>query len=526
MNVSCLSFAVIFFKVSFAFYPSPSFTSRILQLKSSPWSAGDDWSQLSKRENDHSLSEENVDALQSAADAMEQPIYNLSDEEQQVMDIVEDIHSAALDSESQMQPIYDSRWEDDAEVGFEDDMAREISLLVRCNESPDNLLIEEGRALPSLTEDERNDISQLILLEDKDFKPTDFFRNAIGAIFDGHATEEGTMDASRIASWMSKSLNEHVSPNEKRVLLTLTGFSEYGSGHLTKDDFQRLYLEAIKSALDDSRRKKNGEPTVESIWRDIRNHDILSPIETEHAFKMLEIQKKIGDIKTEASYLSNDVMDECEILEHGDTYATTTSQTPEYKVKEETSHELVKMAADGKTPLYLRDGQFIFIDEESCIGCRQCTNVSPTSFLMLDDNRARCYEQRNAVDVGAAVESCPVNCMYRISFDELKELETARDHGDGRTDHRHLGMAQTHIPVHVARMDSNVNRKSSWYHYLKQKCYLSRDCPKKGCYACPNFAAPGDNPYWKLKHKEAEHIRASTFIASGAAGNFCKKAEL
>jgi hypothetical protein len=29
------------------------------------------------------------------------------------------------------------------------------------------------------------------------------------------------------------------------------------------------------------------------------------------------------------------------------------------------------MASDGKTPMRIRDGQFVFIDEESCIGCTQ-----------------------------------------------------------------------------------------------------------------------------------------------------------
>mmetsp|Transcript_90 Transcript_90/g.93 ORF Transcript_90/g.93 Transcript_90/m.93 type:complete len:529 (+) Transcript_90:266-1852(+) len=528
MNLSCL-FSLIFFRGGFAFYDYTlplSLTSRFLQLKSSsPWSASDDWSQLSKLEKDQPLPQENLDLAKNAADAMEQPIFDLSDEEQQVSDIVEEIHSAALDSESQFQHIYDTEWEDNAESGFEDNMATEISLLVRCNESPDNLLIEEGRSLPELTVNERNDVSQLVSFEGRDCNPTDFFRSAIGAMFNEHATVEGIMKANEISSWMSKSLNEHVSSHEKRVLITLTRFSKYGSGHLKIEDFERLYLEAIKGALDDSRRKKQGEPTVESIWRDIRNHNILSPIEIEREFKLLEIKKKIGDGKISADDV-HDIMDECEILEQGETYATTTSQTAEYKDKEKTSHEFVEMASDGKTPLYLRDGEFIFIDEESCIGCRQCTNVAPSSFLMLDNNRARCYQQRNDMDVEAAIESCPVNCMHHVSFDELKELETARGHGDGRTDHRHLGIAQAHIPVHVARMDSNVNHKSSWYHYLKQKCYLSRDCPKKGCYACPNYQAPGENPYWKLKHREAEHIRASTFITRGVAKNFLKRADL
>lgn len=43
----------------------------------------------------------------------------------------------------------------------------------------------------------------------------------------------------------------------------------------------------------------------------------------------------------------------------------------ERKKKEKGSHELVEMAYDGKTPKRIRDGQFVFIDEETCIGCTQ-----------------------------------------------------------------------------------------------------------------------------------------------------------
>jgi len=52
------------------------------------------------------------------------------------------------------------------------------------------------------------------------------------------------------------------------------------------------------------------------------------------------------------------------------------------------------------------------------------------------DGRARAFSQRNSPDVAAAVASCPVNCMHRVNYRELKELELARDNGDGRDDHR------------------------------------------------------------------------------------------
>jgi len=54
--------------------------------------------------------------------------------------------------------------------------------------------------------------------------------------------------------------------------------------------------------------------------------------------------------------------------------------------------------------------------------------------------------------------------MHMVSFDELKEMELSRDREGG------FGGRMHHVPVHVAGRDSDANRKSSWYHYLKAKC--------------------------------------------------------
>jgi hypothetical protein len=87
---------------------------------------------------------------------------------------------------------------------------------------------------------------------------------------------------------------------------------------------------------------------------------------------------------------------------------------------------------------------------------------------MLEHNgRARAFSQRSSADVKGAVQSCPVDCMHYVSFDELKELEDARDIGVA-ADHRHIGHASTRgfinpTPLHVSRRDSDANHKSSFY---------------------------------------------------------------
>jgi hypothetical protein len=156
----------------------------------------------------------------------------------------------------------------------------------------------------------------------------------------------------------------------------------------------------------------------------------------------------------------------------------------------------------------------------------QCVNVSPDSFFMLEHGRARTFEQRCTPDVKQAVASCPVACMHPVTFNELEEYETARDEGDGREDHRHLGHQRGNIPLYVAGMDSDVNRRSSWYHTLKERCISSGQCPKKGCYDCPRFSKPGDNPFFQKRQREMDHFRAEYFIEHGDVDALRKVADL
>jgi ferredoxin len=168
----------------------------------------------------------------------------------------------------------------------------------------------------------------------------------------------------------------------------------------------------------------------------------------------------------------------------------------------------------------------VFVDEESCIGCMQCANVAPNAFVMVESGRARTFQQRSGADVEQAVASCPVSCMHSVSYQELKEFEIARDEGDDRTDHRHLGHKRGHTPLNVAGIDSDRNLRSSWYHTLKEKCLISSNCPQNACYDCPKYSKPGQNPFFVAKHKKSEHIRAEYFIENGEVDDWRKTADL
>ncbi|KAL2483434.1 DNAJ heat shock N-terminal domain-containing protein [Forsythia ovata] len=67
----------------------------------------------------------------------------------------------------------------------------------------------------------------------------------------------------------------------------------------------------------------------------------------------------------------------------------------------------------------------VFVDEFSCIGCKNCANVCPHVFGIEEDfGRARVYSQSGKSEsVEQAVESCPVDCIHWTSAAQLSLLE-------------------------------------------------------------------------------------------------------
>ncbi|XP_020237150.1 chaperone protein dnaJ C76, chloroplastic [Cajanus cajan] len=66
-----------------------------------------------------------------------------------------------------------------------------------------------------------------------------------------------------------------------------------------------------------------------------------------------------------------------------------------------------------------------FVDEFSCIGCKNCANVAPDVFAIEEDfGRARAYNQSGNPDlVQQAIDSCPVSCIHWTSAAQLSLLE-------------------------------------------------------------------------------------------------------
>lgn len=72
-----------------------------------------------------------------------------------------------------------------------------------------------------------------------------------------------------------------------------------------------------------------------------------------------------------------------------------------------------------------RPRDHVFVDEFSCIGCKNCANVAPEVFAIEEDfGRARaCCQSGNPDLVQQAIDSCPVDCIHWTSAAQLSLLE-------------------------------------------------------------------------------------------------------
>lgn len=74
------------------------------------------------------------------------------------------------------------------------------------------------------------------------------------------------------------------------------------------------------------------------------------------------------------------------------------------------------------------DDRAVFVDENSCIGCKQCVWVAPAMFRIEPDfGRSRVFAQwlNSEDEITSAIDSCPVSCIHWVSSSQLPYLEYA-----------------------------------------------------------------------------------------------------
>ncbi|CAB9520811.1 DNAJ heat shock N-terminal domain-containing protein [Seminavis robusta] len=158
-----------------------------------------------------------------------------------------------------------------------------------------------------------------------------------------------------------------------------------------------------------------------------------------------------------------------------------------------------KVAKDPDTGETMRS-QMVYVDEHTCIGCTNCAMIAQSTFFMQDDHgRARVFEQWGDDDetIKIAIETCPVDCIHYVPYDELVRLEIERRDQNINAKARLVSQAEysgagpTSGPVkftEAPRISGNMAARCN-------------NCPSRGCRTCPMYGV-GLNPEFQRKEKE------------------------
>ena len=68
----------------------------------------------------------------------------------------------------------------------------------------------------------------------------------------------------------------------------------------------------------------------------------------------------------------------------------------------------------------------VWVDERKCIGCTYCSSVATNTFAMEPgQGRARAFRQDGDSEelIQEAIDTCPVDCIDWVSFEDLVKLE-------------------------------------------------------------------------------------------------------
>ena len=72
----------------------------------------------------------------------------------------------------------------------------------------------------------------------------------------------------------------------------------------------------------------------------------------------------------------------------------------------------------------------VWVDESRCIGCRYCAHVATNTFIVDEEyGRSRAIRQDgdNLETLQEAIETCPVDCIHWVEFENLADLENSLD---------------------------------------------------------------------------------------------------
>jgi ferredoxin len=163
------------------------------------------------------------------------------------------------------------------------------------------------------------------------------------------------------------------------------------------------------------------------------------------------------------------------------------------------SHTTVETDPDTGEPIRT---QMVYVDEHACIGCTNCAMIAQSTFFMHDEHgRARVFQQWGDDDetIQVAIETCPVDCIHYVPYEELVKLEVERR--DQNINFKARLVSQGEVGIAPSHKVGGANRFTAPQKISGNMRARCNNCPSRGCSNCPMYGV-GKNPYFEQKEKE------------------------
>lgn len=162
------------------------------------------------------------------------------------------------------------------------------------------------------------------------------------------------------------------------------------------------------------------------------------------------------------------------------------------------SHTRVETDLDTGEPTR---SQMVYVDEHTCIGCTNCAMIAQSTFLMNEEHgRARVFSQWGDDDetIQIAIETCPVDCIHYIPYDELVRLEVDR-RGQNINFKARL-VSQGELGNGLSHKVGGANAFTAPQQISGNQLSRCSNCPSRGCKDCPMYGV-GKNPEFEKKEQ-------------------------
>lgn len=173
----------------------------------------------------------------------------------------------------------------------------------------------------------------------------------------------------------------------------------------------------------------------------------------------------------------------------------------EYDMETVESHTMVEIDEETGEPIRQ---QMVYVDEHTCIGCTNCAMVAQSTFFMEPEHgRARVFEQwgDDEETVQIAIETCPVDCIHYIPYDELVKLEVDRRGQNINFKARLVNQGEYGGMTGPTAGYGGATAFTAPQKISGNMAPRCSNCPSRGCKNCPMFGV-GKNPAFEKKEEE------------------------